>query len=141
METGGRSAGWGEVFATFVVSHLLGDYLLQTDWQAAHKARGLGRDPIRRKALLTHVTTYTLSFSPALIWLRRKEKFSAGRVAGAAAAIWGEHAIQDDGRALTLYARRVKGLELEPGLLAMALDQSFHVVFLFAVAVAVGRRS
>ena len=28
---------WVSVFARFVVSHLVGDYLLQTDWQARHK--------------------------------------------------------------------------------------------------------
>jgi hypothetical protein len=27
---------WVEIFAVFVVSHLVGDYLIQTDWQALH---------------------------------------------------------------------------------------------------------
>jgi len=33
---------WVEVFAVFVVSHLVGDFLIQTEWQASHKLGGLG---------------------------------------------------------------------------------------------------
>ena len=43
---------WFEVFAVFLVSHLVGDYLLQTDWQAVHKHRGLGPDPVSRLSLI-----------------------------------------------------------------------------------------
>jgi hypothetical protein len=32
---------WVEIYAVFVVSHLVGDYLIQTDWQAMHKRGGL----------------------------------------------------------------------------------------------------
>ena len=53
----------------FFVCHFVGDYLLQTDWQALHKRNGLGSDSESRRALLSHVTTYTLSFVPALIWI------------------------------------------------------------------------
>ena len=60
---------WVEVFAAFVVCHLVGDYLLQTDWQALHKRGGLGSDPVSRRALVSHIVTYTLAFVPALIWL------------------------------------------------------------------------
>ena len=38
---------WVEVFAVFLVSHLTGDYLLQTDWQARHK-----RSPARKSLSL-----------------------------------------------------------------------------------------
>ena len=34
-----------------VVSHLIGDFVLQTDFQAEHKHGGLGRDPVRRRAI------------------------------------------------------------------------------------------
>ena len=60
---------WVSVFAGFLVAHMVGDYLLQTDWQARHKRGGLGGDPVARRALVTHVTTYTLAFVPALIWI------------------------------------------------------------------------
>src|SRR5215207_1947283 len=32
---------WFEVFAVFAVSHLVGDFALQTEWQARHKRGGL----------------------------------------------------------------------------------------------------
>ena len=35
---------WVSVFAGFLVAHMVGDYLFQTDWQARHKRRGLGGD-------------------------------------------------------------------------------------------------
>jgi hypothetical protein len=37
---------WVEAFSVFVVCHLAGDYLFQTDWEAAHKMGGLGPDPL-----------------------------------------------------------------------------------------------
>ena len=60
---------WVEIFAVFAVSHLVGDFLLQTDWQATHKFGGLGPNRESRRALLSHTATYTLAFVPALIWL------------------------------------------------------------------------
>ena len=52
-----------------VVCHAAGDFLLQTDWQARNKQAGLGSDPLRRRALFTHIATYTLAFVPALVWI------------------------------------------------------------------------
>lgn len=127
---------WVEVFAAFVVSHLAGDFLLQTGWQAAHKAGGLGPDPVRRRALFTHVATYGLAFVPALVWLADD---IGGWVAAVAAAIVVPHLIQDDGRVMSAYIRAVKHTELRPGdFVHIAVDQSFHMVALFLLAVVVG---
>ena len=52
---------WAAVFVVFFVSHQVGDYWLQTDSQAINKWGGLGRDPVARRALLTHAFTYWLS--------------------------------------------------------------------------------
>lgn len=96
---------WFEIFPVFVVCHLAGDYLIQTDWQAVHKQHGLGSDPVARRALGAHVATYTLAYSPALIWL-------APRVGAATIAVVAllvvPHLIQDDGRLLEHYMRAVK---------------------------------
>jgi hypothetical protein len=118
---------WFEVFAVFLVSHLVGDYLLQTDWQAVHKHRGLGPDPVSRRALVSHVATYTLAFVPALIWLGG----SLSRAAGIAIP----HLVQDDGRLLALYVSRVKGCDIAAfPLVGAAVDQTMHIVALFALA-------
>jgi uncharacterized protein DUF3307 len=127
---------WVEVFAAFVVCHLAGDYLLQTDWQAKHKRAGLGRDPVARRALFFHVTTYTLAFVPALIWLL--DDLGAG-IIWVAALIAGPHLVQDDGRLLTVYMERFKGSNVPENLsVAAAVDQSFHFLTLFGIALLAG---
>jgi uncharacterized protein DUF3307 len=124
---------WFEVFAVLLVSHLVGDYLLQTDWQAVHKRGGLGADPVARRALLSHVATYTLAFVPALIWLAGD--LSAIAVVGVAAAIAVPHMVQDDGRLLAIYVRRVKGCDIVAfPLVGAAVDQTMHIVALFGLA-------
>jgi hypothetical protein len=125
-----------EVFAVLVVCHAVGDFLLQTEWQATHKHGGLGRDRVRRRALLAHVATYTLAFVPALAWLAGD--LGAGGVAALAAAVLVPHAVQDDGRLLGAYVRTVKRTEPAPGMLMLAVDQCFHLVVLFGLAVAAG---
>jgi hypothetical protein len=123
---------WVEVFAVFVVCHLGGDYLLQTDWQALHKRGGLGTDPMARRALFSHIATYTLAFVPALIWLA--DELGAA-VLGIAALIALPHLVQDDGRLLAVYMRTVKGLEPSANVpVALAVDQSLHYLSLFLVA-------
>ena len=127
---------WVEVFAAFLVCHLAGDFLLQTDWQAKHKRHGLAGDPVSRRALLSHITTYTLAFVPALVWLA--DDLDAW-VLGAAALISIPHLVQDDGRVLDAYISRVKGPGASSELVvATAVDQSFHVLALFLLALAVG---
>jgi len=124
---------WFEVFAVLLVSHLVGDYLLQTDWQAVHKRGGLGPDPVSRRALLSHVATYTLAFVPALIWLAGD--LSAIAVVGVAAGIAIPHMVQDDGRLLAIYVKRVKGCDIVAfPLVGAAVDQTMHIVALFGLA-------
>ena len=120
----------------FVVSHLVGDYLVQTDWQAQHKRLGLAGDPVRRRALLSHVGTYTLVFVPAFIWIA--DDLGAG-VAWVVAAVFLPHVIQDDGRLLSWFVYRVKGCTEETAQLVFKpVDQSFHVLALFALAIGIG---
>jgi hypothetical protein len=126
---------WTEVFAVLVVCHLVGDFLLQTDWQARFKLGGLGRDPVRRRALLTHTLTYTAAFLPALVWIGLETDAARAVLIGLVVAI--PHMVQDDGRLLDSYMASVKGLsQTSPGL-RVAVDQAFHIVFLFGTALLV----
>lgn len=120
-----------DVFVVFLVCHLTGDFLLQTDWQANNKRGGLGRDPVARRALVSHIVVYTLTFVPALVWAAQ----SAAAGVGLAALIGIPHLLQDDGRLVAAYARAVKGFDVQtnPGV-AVAVDQCFHVLALFGVA-------
>jgi hypothetical protein len=127
---------WVEIFAVLVVSHVAGDFLLQTEWQATHKIGGLGGDPIARRALLLHVTTYTLAFVPAFVWLA--DSLGAG-VLGIAALVAGPHLVQDDGRLMLAYMRGVKRSHVQPGdRLYVMVDQSFHLIMLFLIALVAG---
>ena len=127
---------WVEVFAVFVVSHAVGDFLLQTEFQAVHKRGGLGRDRVARRALASHVLTYTVAFLPALVWLAGEQGAAAALALAAGVAL--PHGVQDDGRLLSAYARGVKHTDPQPGMLMLAVDQSFHLLVLFALAVAAG---
>lgn len=124
---------WTEVFLVLIVSHLVGDFLLQTDWQAKYKYGGMGSDPVRRRALGTHVLTYMLAFVPALVWIAAEGGLARAVLAAIIVAV--PHWVQDDGRLLDLYIGAVKGAgaELSPGL-RVAVDQSFHAVALFLTA-------
>jgi hypothetical protein len=126
------SVRWEQAFAVLVVSHLVGDYLFQTEWQARNKRFGLGSDPVARRALFTHVLVYTLCFVPAIIWI---ETETSALAFGLAAVIFIPHLLQDDSRLLSAWNRRVKHGAIEPGdPVYMAIDQSFHVLFLFGTA-------
>jgi hypothetical protein len=127
---------WVEIFAVFIVSHLVGDFLLQTDVQAMHKRGGLSGSGNSPRGLLSHTLTYTLAFVPALIWLAGDIGVLAA--IGTALLIALPHMLQDDGRLLDSYMRRVKGVEPKPGGLLIAVDQAWHVVALFLVALLVG---
>ena len=123
---------WVEVFAVFAVCHLVGDYLLQTDWQARRKRGGLGFDREARRALASHILTYTLAYVPAFIWLA--DEIGAA-VLPVVALVAIPHWIQDDGRLLTLYIEKVKGPEAAATRsVAAAADQSFHLVVLLLTA-------
>jgi Protein of unknown function (DUF3307) len=127
---------WVEAFAVFIVCHLAGDYLIQTNWQAANKRGGLGPDPTARRALLSHVTTYTIAFSPALLWLALEIEATAIAVV---ALIFVPHLVQDDGRLLARYMENVKGLSYRDNPFVFgAVDQSFHVLTLFGISLLAG---
>jgi hypothetical protein len=126
---------WVSVFAGFLVAHMVGDYLLQTDWQARHKRGGL-TDPAARRPLVTHVTTYTLAFVPAFVWIA--SELDAGWAVIAALLVFVPHLIVDDGRVVRVYLNRVKHVEGFDVGVASSVDQSFHVLSLWLVALLMG---
>jgi len=116
-----------------LLSHLTGDFLLQTDWQAEHKHGGLGGDPEARRALFAHLTTYTLAFIPAFIWIA--DGLGTGIALASVGLIFLPHLLQDDGRLLARYTAMIKG----PGatqvpLVLVAVDQTCHFLTLFGTA-------
>ena len=127
---------WVDAFAAFLVAHMVGDYLFQTDWQARHKRGGLTGDGVAFRALMSHVTTYTIAFIPALIWIGSETDAVVAVVS--AVLIFMPHLIVDDGRLVRLYLARVKRADGFDVGLAASVDQSFHVLSLSLVAILVG---
>jgi hypothetical protein len=127
---------WSEVFIVLLLSHLAGDFLLQTDWQAEHKHGGLSRGGESRRALFSHLTTYTLAFVPAFIWIG--DELGAGTALATAGLVYLPHLLQDDGRLLGRYIALVKGPgAAEVPLVLVAVDQTCHLLVLFATALLV----
>jgi hypothetical protein len=126
---------WPSVYLALLLSHLAGDFLLQTEWQAVMKRGGLGRDPEQRRALVLHGVTYTAACVPALIWLGG-ELGAVGAIA-CALAITLPHVLIDDGRFLHAWLSRVKHNDDPETWLVAAVDQTFHLVCLLPVALVV----
>lgn len=125
---------WNEIFVAFAVSHLVGDFVLQTNWQALNKHGGLRQgNAIARRALLQHAGSYTLAFVPSLIWLSSELSW---QVLAVAAGIAIPHVLQDDGRLLAAYMRRVKGVKTgDLPIVALGVDQTVHLVALLLLAI------
>src|SRR6201996_7210493 len=123
---------WPPVFAAFLVCHLAGDLLLQTEWQALTKVRGLS-DPEGRRALISHVTTYTLPYLPVLVWVGVDR--GAPRAVAVALLIALPHVLIDDGRFVRVWLREVKHSPEPAASLRLMGDPSFLVVCLLGAAV------
>ncbi|HEV7585815.1 MAG TPA: DUF3307 domain-containing protein [Solirubrobacteraceae bacterium] len=124
---------WAALFGVFLLSHLAGDFLLQTGWQANHKKHGLGSDPEARRALVWHGLMYTLAFVPALVWVASESGIATGFGVGALVLL--PHVIIDDGTLVASWVRHVKHVEGTPSVVVrLGVDQSLHVLTLAGVA-------
>ena len=125
---------WAALFGVFMLSHLLGDFVLQTHWQATNKQHGMrGGGPTNRRALLMHGLVYTLAFVPALVWVADESGTLAA--IGVGVAVWLPHMVVDDGNLVALWIRQVKHVHGEPStVVRLGLDQSVHALTLALVA-------
>src|SRR3954463_10276580 len=97
---------WAAVFVVLLLSHVAGDFLLQTEWQALNKAGGLGRSRGGRRALRNPALTYTATVVPGLIWMASERGDALPVVL--AALITLPHMVVDDGRLLRSWMHGVK---------------------------------
>jgi hypothetical protein len=122
---------WSAAFLVFLVSHAVGDILLETEWQAVTKVAGL-RSPGGRRALTQHLSTYMLAFVPALVWVGAETTALRAVAVGALIAI--PHLLIDDGRVVSAWLQRVKHVPHPALALRIAVDQTFHAICLFGAA-------
>ncbi|MBA2764364.1 MAG: DUF3307 domain-containing protein [Thermoleophilaceae bacterium] len=123
------------IFAALVVSHLVGDFIVQTDGQAKLKRGGLTSRGPHATALFSHLGSYGLSFVPALLWLA--SWLDPLALVGIAAGVLIPHLVQDDGGLLGWWMRAVKGASEDDHDLWVFVDQSFHILALYALALVV----
>ena len=123
---------WAAVYVVLLVSHIAGDFIFQTEWQALNKRGGLGRSREARRALRNHALTYTIAFIPGYVWIASERGDALALLLALLVTL--PHVIVDDGRMLRGWMRTVKHVEdPAPGLVIM-VDQSFHLVLLLPVA-------
>lgn len=90
------------IFVILYVAHGIGDYWVQTDWQAQNKAKN-------KAALLLHVSTYTLTFAPALLAIATFRSLNVGEFLVALLAIAVPHALLDTRKLITWFCEKTKG--------------------------------
>jgi hypothetical protein len=129
---------WTSRFSDLLAAHALADFVLQTEYQARYKAGGIGGDARSRRALGSHVCVYTLTCAGVLAGVARSHGPAAALLTAGAIAI--PHAVVDDKRLMARWMRRVKKVSAEPAPanLALMVDQSVHLLSLWAVARALG---
>lgn len=123
---------WPAALLALLASHLVGDFLVQTEWQAVNKLGGLF-DPRSRKALISHVLVYTMAFIPALVWIGFQTTPWRAVAVGAVVAV--PHLFLDDGHFVRFWLRAVKRAPAPSAALTVSVDQTFHVVCLVGAAV------
>ncbi len=120
-----------------VAAHMVGDYLLQTRWQALGKF-GWTRDAVRTRA--THCTAYTLAFVP-VVWSTLQDWPSVQGGVAFLAYLWALHFFTDaqrftrtPGELLASLRDQARGREVEPlgpnpwAPMPILIDQSLHLV-------------
>lgn len=123
---------WPALFGVFLLSHLAGDFLLQTDWQANHKGTR-SRPGAPHRALGVHGITYTLAFVPALLWVAGDS--GAAAALGIALLVGLPHIAIDDGRLVGAWVHHVKRVHGTPTtVVRLGVDQTMHLLTLGAVA-------
>jgi hypothetical protein len=122
---------WSSLLLALLVAHVVGDVLLQTDWEAVNKIGGL-RARESSRALLNHVTKYTVAFVPVLVWIANNR--GSARALEIAALVAFPHLLIDDGRLVRIWLERVKGAQRPALGLTIAVDQAFHVLCLLGAA-------
>ena len=115
------------VFNWLLIAHLVGDWLLQTEYEATNKARGR----FCNRALVKHCVVYTLSFVPFFLLLDINMNWLG--------LIFVSHMFIDRRWPVERYIRSVKltserTIEEVP-ILMLVVDQIFHILILVPIVV------
>ena len=116
------------LFDKLLVAHLVGDWLLQTEWQALNKGRNY-------RALFSHIGVYSIVIFSVLIFDFGFQNILVYVVVGLLAA---SHALLDRGKPVIRFMKTFRLIvDRKPERwLTIAVDQSLHILTLaFAVII------
>jgi hypothetical protein len=118
------------LFESLVIGHILGDWLLQTEWQAQNKAE-------RWTAMFVHVTIYHVVLLAILVL---RYGTSAAPVYIAVAGLAVAHAVLDRKWpvAWLMRALRISVHRPPDRVLTLVVDQSLHILLLACAALYLG---
>ena len=118
-------------FELLIVTHLVGDWLLQTEWMATEKHHN-------RRALLAHVAVY---HALMLVALGYRFGFTNGTVYAVVAGLALSHTVLDRGWPVLRIMRvlRISVTRAPEKWLVVAVDQTLHILLLAAAALVLGR--
>jgi hypothetical protein len=110
------------LFEALLVGHLVGDFLVQTNWMAREKT-------VRWSALLVHSAVYTACVAAA-------GELVGGMAPLAVALVFVSHAILDRRTFVRWWGRHVQGVtRVDDQWLLIMTDQVWHVLVLVAAVV------
>nr|WP_063779208.1 DUF3307 domain-containing protein [Kibdelosporangium sp. MJ126-NF4]CEL14458.1 hypothetical protein [Kibdelosporangium sp. MJ126-NF4]CTQ88823.1 hypothetical protein [Kibdelosporangium sp. MJ126-NF4] len=127
-------------FVAMLAAHQISDYWVQTDYQATNKGRhgSVAEDAAGRAACLAHVVSYSAVGTAAVAGIGRLLRLGAswqGIVAGQAISAV-SHYWADRRFPLRRMARRLGKLDYHDSGGSVMLDQSWHIGWLTAAALA-----
>ena len=114
------------LFDKLLVAHLVGDWLLQTEWQALNKGKNF-------QALLTHVAVYSLTLLAVLVTTFGFSNLSIYIIVLILGLI---HALMDGSGVVAWYIRTFKLIDKRgpEKWLSIAVDQVFHILLIAGAA-------
>lgn len=119
------------IFEALIMAHVLGDFLLQTEWQAQNKKTHL-------RALLAHVSVYHLV---VLVILYTGFSYSLVTLIPVVLVLAIAHAVLDGSPVVRGFIRLLKiAVHRDPERwLVLAVDQSLHLLLLGGAAIYLSR--
>ena len=118
-----------DTFNWLVIGHLVGDWLLQNDWMAQGKKRGLVTTPG-----LVHYTIYTIVVIVALLFTTQASG-TLGLYVLVGALIFASHWIIDATKIVEHWIRLFK--QSNVSIMRIMVDQTFHILVLAVIAYAI----
>ena len=113
-------------FTWLIIGHLVGDWLLQNDWMATDKRKGL-----LTSAGMTHFIIYTV-ITMGAFWLAQGEKIRGSLFLGLTLLVFVSHWLIDATSLVDYWIRVYR--QSDKAIMRIMVDQTLHLLVLAIVA-------